>query len=122
MAVSITRSVVNSVISGTAYQVVVTVTATTDIDDALFLYATGSQLYSNIASIYDLETFPDNLLDAQTGSLGYYRQNTVTRAFSSVDSAKAFIADVDARFKHLAVEYTKFLTGFVGSSSTTITG
>lgn len=120
MAVTITHTQVKSVTGAALLQIVDTVTAATNIAQAVFLFETATQTFSHVASPGDMQAFPDTYASAVTNGQGYYRQTSVT--FTSVDltTANNFAILLASRLRALCVDYNLLLAGFAGTTTATV--
>jgi hypothetical protein len=118
-ATSITYNLVQSTITGppAQYSVAATVTSTVNIDDAVFVYRYSDGLYDHIATVLDVQTYPD----VATPAIPFYRQNTVTQLYTAANQAIDFAATIESRLTSLAQEYDIIATSFViGTTAVTV--
>jgi hypothetical protein len=110
-ATVINYTLVQSTISGppAQYSVEATVTSTVNIDEEVFVYRYSDQLFDHVATVLDVETYPDVLTPGQP----FYRQNTVTQLFTAANEAVDFAATVESRLTSLAKEYDIVAATFV---------
>jgi len=120
MAVTITHTLVNSITGASLFQVADTVTAATNIVTTVFVYDVGTSLYHHIASASDVQTFPNTRAAALIAGQPYYLQSSATLTFTSLAAAQAFDALIAEKFKSLCVEYLALQTGFVGTTTATV--
>jgi hypothetical protein len=120
MASSLTHTQVRS-LHDASYRVEDTVTASVHIPMEVFVFATATPgVYNRIATVNDIMTYPDSLLQAQTDHADYYRLAAVVRDFDVLTQAEAFATEVTTRFKSLVVEYDSYVNQFVGTTTETI--
>lgn len=106
---------------GDLYRVVDTVTATVSMPTQVFVFLTATPgVYNRVASVNDLNTLPDTLVQAQTDGAEYYRLATVTRDFTVLAQAETFATEVIGRLKLLVVEYDSATTQFIGTTTETL--
>ena len=117
---TISHTQVRAIVEGGG-SVVDTVTASTAIPPELFVFLTADDLFSRIASIADINTWPNSKPAAVSAGKAYYRSATCTRVFPSIANAQEWAALVPATFKRLAVEWTA-TSSFAGTTTETITG
>jgi hypothetical protein len=110
-ATSITYTRVQSTVTGppALYQVQATVTATVNIDDAVFVYRYSDGLYDHIATVLDMQTYPD----VSTPAIPFYRQATVLKQFEAANEAVDFSETIASRLTSLAQEYDIVAATFV---------
>lgn len=110
-ASSISYNLVQSTLPGppAQYSVQATVSSTVNIDDAVFVYRYGDQQYDHIATVLDMQTYPDAL----NPSFPFYRQNTVTQLYSAGNQAIDFAQTIESRLTSLAKEYDVVAAAFV---------
>jgi hypothetical protein len=111
MPASITYNRIQATIPGppAQYSVTATVTSTVSIDDAVFVYRQSDGLYDHIATVLDMQTYPD----VATPSIAFYRQNTVTQLYTAANQAVDFSATIESRLTSLAQEYDIVAATFV---------
>lgn len=111
MAATINYNLVQATIPGppAQYSVQANVTSTVSIDDAVFVYRYSDGLYDHIATVLDMQTYPD----VSTPSIPFYRQNTVTQLFTAGNEAIDFAATIESRLTSLAQEYDIIAAAFV---------
>jgi hypothetical protein len=96
------------------------VTAVTNIDDAVFVFKTTGGAFDHVATPLDMETYPDTQVAAALASLTFYRQNAVTKTFTTVQTAQDFADTLRSRLTSLANEYTLVVTTFLGTTTETV--
>jgi hypothetical protein len=120
MASSITHTQVRSNPSPSVYRVVDTVTASVVIDDAVFIYVVSNSAYDHVATVNDMQTFPDTRAQAVTDNKAYYRQNTVTKDMTDITTAQEFAGMLVSRMTSLATDYDSVVNAFVGTTTATL--
>jgi hypothetical protein len=110
-ASSIHYDLVEAVLPGppAQYSVQANVTSTVNIDDAVFVYRYSDQLFDHMATVLDMQTYPD----AVNPSFPFYRQNTVTQLFVAGNQAIDFATTIHTRLTSLAKEYDIVASTFV---------
>lgn len=110
-ATVINYSLVQSTIAGPPAQYVVqaTTTSTVNIAPEVFVYRYSDQLFDHIATVLDVETYPNAL----NPLFPFYRLNTVTRQFPAANEAVDFAATIKSRLTSLAKEYDVVSATFV---------
>lgn len=121
MAASLSHSQTRSVTAENLYRVVDTVTASTGMPPEVFVFRTEDAVYNRIASVGDLQTLLTSQAAAQTAGHPYYRLAAVTMDWALLSQAKDFATTVNARLRDLVKAYDLAVTGFVGSTTETLT-
>lgn len=111
MPASINYNLVQTTLPGppAQYQVQANVTGTVSIDDAVFVYRYSDQQYDHIATVLDMQTYPDAL----NPSFPFYRQNTVTQQYTSGNLAIDFAQTIESRLTSLCQQYDVIASAFV---------
>lgn len=112
-----TNTVLNQTDGSALYQVVFEVTASEGIALALFTYKTLDQTFHHPATIYDLETFPNNREDAITLGLDFYRSIEVTKTFEDIADALNFITAIKGRLQKITDEVNRAQASFAGTTT-----
>lgn len=92
---------------GASYQATNVVEATRGIDRALFVYRTDTQRFDHYATPADLATIPTSLDLSSASRLPFYRQESLTRIWPSLELMQADLADTEARLRGLAREVSE---------------
>lgn len=122
MTVSVTLKETRSVEAGPLYRVKNEITATVHIDAHVFVFATETEEFSHVANVYDMEKVTHTTLaEAQSAGADFYRLDTVTKDWESLDTAAEFAAYNKLRLQFLVSEYEVYTTSFAGVTTTTIT-
>jgi hypothetical protein len=121
--ISITLVQTNEVIQDASdgsltYRVACQITATEGVSLALFVFDVLHQVYNHIATVYDLEHFPESVGDALSQGVDFYRQQEVTRDFTSQHTALDFAKVTRARLRRLAADLPDALETFTGVPTT----
>lgn len=111
MPASISYNLIQATLPGppAQYSVQANVTATTSIDDAVFTYRYSDQLFDHVATVLDMQTYPDTPTPGQP----FYRQNTVTQLYAAGNQAIDFAQTIESRLTSLAQEYDIVAAAFV---------
>jgi hypothetical protein len=125
MSVSITLQQVNSTYNDDdnqpVYKAENEVVATEGVPLALFVFSVDTEEYNHVASVYDLEAYPDSRAQAITDGVDFYRQPAATREYDNITDATTFATHVRSRLNFLAQDYPKTQDEFVGSETYTFT-
>ena len=121
--ISITLVQTNEVIQDTSdgslmYRVFCQITATEGVSLSLFVFDVLRQSYNHIATVYDLENFPESVGDALSQGVDFYRQQEVTRDFTDQSTALDFAKVTRARLRQLAADLPDALETFTGVPTT----
>lgn len=98
------------------YQVVWTATSSTDMPTEVFLHKWSSMEFEHVIRVSDL-TYPTT----RTKGQGYYRQDSATVVFDTIEEAEKAKVVVDERLQLLVTEYNNGLTDFLGTTTSTYT-
>jgi len=100
------------------YRVTCQITATEGVSLALFVFDAQRETYNHIATVYDLDHYPESLGDALTQGVTFYRQAEVIRNFTSQHTALDFTKVVRSRLRILAADLPDALETFTGVPTT----
>jgi hypothetical protein len=81
---------------------------------SVFVFKVADGLFDHVATVLDVQTYPNSLLAAQGANLPYYRLSSVTKDFASVALAQDFASTLISRMTSLCKEYDITATAFVG--------
>lgn len=107
--------------SSAPYRVADVVTAATGISTSVFVFKVAGSVFDRVATVLDMETYPDSLVAASNANLPYYRQTSMAVDFTDVSLAIDFAATVRTRLTALANEYEIVTTSFTAGSPQTET-
>jgi len=80
----------------------------------VFVHKVADGLFSHVATVLDMQTFPNSLLAAQGANQPYYRLMSVTKDFATMEVAQDFADTLISRMKSLCNEYEITASTFVG--------
>jgi hypothetical protein len=89
----------------TTYIVTTTIDQASVIPRELFVFATDTDEFSNVALVRDIESWPATKEEAIARYLDFYRKAEVTREFTIKEKAAAFAADVRRRLEAVNRDY-----------------
>ncbi len=122
MSVHIEIHQVRSVDEGPVFKVDTTTTYASGIEKEIFVFQTDTQEFSHVATVYDMETYPNNYDDAVTTSALYYREDQVVVGFAAQTTAMESAVYTAARVDSLATQYNTLKTVFEGAFDYVFTG
>lgn len=93
--------------NGATYQATNVVEAARGISRELFVYRTDTQGFDHYATSADLATVSPSLDLARANRLPFYRQESLTRVWPSLELMQADLADTEARLRDLAREVSE---------------
>lgn len=108
MTVEITYQVTKSFPSAEVFQVDIECLSATDIERAIFVHDSEHQLFTGVATVYDMRTWPG----AVDTDLMSYRATTVSRTFTTMVSAESFAVYTEARIEQLRRNWQAYLDAF----------
>lgn len=92
---------------GASYQVTNVVESARGIDRELFVYRTDTQRFDHYATPADLAVIPTSLDLATANRLPFYRQESLTRSWPSLELMQADVAMTESRLRGLAWEVSE---------------
>lgn len=101
----------------TKFQVANEVIATEGVPLALFVNKVEPDAYSHIATVTDIQNYPDDRDTAINLGLDYYRRPDATKSYTLVSEALNFMAVVSNQLNYLVAAYASVETEFVGSET-----
>lgn len=96
------------------FKLTITVIDAVNIPLELFVFDVGHDAFMNVATVYDLETYPAGKAAAVTATLGYYRASTVVKTCSTVLDATLFERVTRERLKTLCVAWDGVAASYPG--------
>lgn len=120
MTVSIDLTQIQSVEPGPVYRSDSEVTAATGIATELFVFQTADDVFSHVASVWDVDNIPATKATAIADGADYYREDQVVRDFSGIADAQNFSDYTRARLQVVVNEYNALSVGFEGTENYTI--
>lgn len=126
MTVQITLKQTNTVEEGATPDLIVyksanEIVAAEGVELQLFVYTVEPDVFSHVATPYDLEQYPDNKADAISEGLTHYRRVDATKTFERLDVAEDFISGMQSRVRWLANVLDRIRETFTGEQTTTYT-
>jgi hypothetical protein len=125
MSVSITLSQVRTIVDqgggSVKYRVANQITGAEGVTLALFVNDVDPDDYSRIASLYDLNAYPESRNEAINLGLDYYRRPDATQDYDSLEDALHFAAVVKQQLGYLAMTVAEAQDAFPGSETTVFT-
>ena len=101
----------------TQFQVANEIIATEGVPLALFVNKVEPDAYSHIATVTDIQNYPDDRDTAINLGLDYYRRPDATKSYALVSEALNFMAVVSNQLNYLVAAYASVETEFVGSET-----
>jgi hypothetical protein len=99
-----------------SFRVTNLVTATIGPPLALFVYDVPDDTFSHIASIIDIESYPESRNDALSAGLEFYRRPDVQKDFQSLSDATSFAEGVRGQLEALAQIYGDVEDEFIANT------
>ena len=121
MTVIIKTTFTHTIPTEDTYKVSAEVIETTNIPPEVFVFDVEHETFSHVATVFDLESFPESKEDAIAAELGFYRSQSVTREFSDVALATFFEDVTRNRLKTLADHWNTVQEEFIGEETVTTT-
>lgn len=118
--ITIELTQIQSVEPGPIFRSDTAVTSTVGIDQEIFVFQTADDVFSHVASVWDMDNIPATKASAITAGSDTYRETQVVRDFAGIDDAQNFSDYARARTQSLATEYHTLSEGFEGSADYTI--
>lgn len=120
VSLTLRQTVATTVVSGGAtYQVTNAVTTSTGIDPAVFVFKTDTQAFDHYATAPDMDALPDTWEAAVAAGLGFYRQSSVSRTWTTISAMNDDLSITKARLGALAREVSQ-LQGAIVSDQTVV--
>lgn len=114
LEVKITKALVEPGVFSAEFEVL----SATGIDPAVFVYSAASEMFSHVAKLFDMATFPDTL----TPGVPFYRQPTVTQTRNKVLDATAFVSYTQERLQSLLNTYEQGAIDYPSEETITLEG
>lgn len=107
---------------GPVYRVVNEVTYAENIPREVFVMNAETQLFSHVATVWDFQAYPDTRDQALLDSVGYYRADSCTKDFDTLQTATSFKSYTKGRVEWVVADYDEANNVFEGVDDYTITG
>ena len=122
MTVSVTLVETRTIEAGNLYRVKHAISASVHISDHVFVFNTADESFSHVATVYDIEKIASmTKAAAETADDEYYRLDTVTRDWDSLDMASEYAVYNKQRLQSLVSDYEVYSTTFAGATTSVIT-
>lgn len=105
---------------GANYAVTNIVTASIGISPAVFVFKTDTSKFDHHATPVDMDTLPTTQIDAVSAGLGFYRQSSVMRVWTTIAAMNDDLALTKSRLASLARETSQIQNSLVVDQTTTI--
>lgn len=110
-----------TILEGPVYRTKTNVTYASGIDSSIFVFDTETQVFSHVASVWDMENYPTNHPDAIAADSLYYRQSSCQKDNNFAVSAAEFAVYTLGRISSLAKAYATATEDFEGEGDYTFT-
>lgn len=99
---------------GPIYRVATSVTYSNGIDNAVFVLSTDTDVFSRVATVWDMIHVPNDKVLAQLDLEVYYRSSAAIQDFEDQEAAIAGAAYTESRVELLVHAYNLMSTVFAG--------
>lgn len=113
---------VKTVEEGPLYQVDTDVLRAQNIDQNIFVFVTETDVFSRVATTWDMQSFPSSKVQAELDGKEFYRQKQAVVSYDDESVAVEYSAYTLGRIRYLAQAYQTVTDDFVGSATYTYTG
>ena len=122
MTVVIEVKQVRSVVEGPLYRVDTSVLRAQQIDPEIFVLSTEDDSFNHVATVWDMQTYPNTKQEAQATGSPFYRVTQAVVDYENENTAVSAASYTLARVDALAREYQVVNEGFLGTTEHTYTG
>ena len=119
-SVTIKTQYIREIPSDNVYRVKVDILDVTNIDFDVLVFTTEDSVFSHVATVFDLETYPAGQAAAAAGNLTFFRDRGVVANFNNIHDATGFETVTANRLKTLAVAWGSVGDAFTGSDIITV--
>jgi len=119
-SVTIKAQFIREIPEDNVYRVKVDIIDVTNIDFDVLVFTVEDGVFSHVATVYDLETYPAGQAAADAANVAFFRDRGVIANFSNVRDATGFETVTANRLKILAVSWGSVGDAFVGSEIITV--
>lgn len=119
-SVTIKAQFIREIPEDNIYRVKVDIIDVTNIDFDVLVFTTEDSVFSHVATVFDLETYPAGQAAAAAGNLTFFRDRGVVANFSNIRDATGFETVTQNRLKTLAVSWGSVGDAFVGTEIVTV--
>ena len=121
MTVTIKTYITRETPSENLFRVNVSIIDATNIDIHVLVFDVEHNVFSHVATVYDMESYPADRSQAHTAGLQFYRGIGVTKEFYTVAEAIYFENVTKQRLQILSTSWEQRISEFSGSEYVTIT-
>lgn len=121
MTVQIEIHQTRTTLEGPTYRVETNVIYALGIDRNIFVFDRDTQVFSHVASVWDIENYPANYQEALTADLDYYRAAECSKDYTTAPEALEFAVYTRGRVQSLVNEYEVVTEDFEGEGDYTFT-
>lgn len=121
MSVRIDLEQVKIVKTGPVYRVENSVTYARGISKKVFVHNTETGEFEHVASVYDMENYPESRTNANNNAISYYRDSVGYKEFENVQIAEDFTEYTYQRIVALIRTYEQAVESFEGTITHSIT-
>lgn len=119
--VAISAQFVRTIPSDSVYTVKLDIIDVVNIDFDVLVFTTEDGIFSHVATVYDLETYPAGQTAAAAGNIAFFRDRGTSVSYNNIRDATAFEQVTAGRLKVLAVAWDSVVDAFSGSDILTVT-
>ncbi len=110
---SITYEIRQTIPSSGSYTATFEVLTAANIPEEIFTFDSGTQLFTGVATVYDLNVWPA----VRDTDLMSYRSATVTRTYQTMEAVEHFIGVTRGRIESLRIDWQGYLDVFEQSET-----
>lgn len=121
MTVVVEFTQTKTVLEGPQYKVSNIVNYVAKIQSEIFVHSTETQLFEYVATVYDMDVYPNSLQGAIDADKDYYRAASAEKTYDSLTTAQEFEAHIYSRVGSLVQSYSQAQGDFPGEVRRIIT-
>ena len=106
---------------GPLYKVTTLVEYVHGIQETIFVYRTETQEFEYVATVWDMDNLPNTYEEALAEGVNFYRANTATKSYASIETADEFALYTRGRIDNLITDYSAARGEYPGTARHIIT-
>jgi len=121
MTVTLEYSQTKAVDEGPLYKVTTIVEYVHDIQEAIFVHRTETDVFEYVATVWDMDNLPETRAEAVEEGIYFYRSKVAVKSYASIETADEFALYTRGRINTLVNEYSTASGAYPGTARYVIT-
>ncbi len=121
MTVTLEYSQTKAVDEGPLYKVTTIVEYVHDVQDAIFVHRTETEVFEYVATVWDMDNLPNTREKALEDGVHFYRSKVAIKSYASIETAEEFALYTRARIGNLISAYSTASGEYPGTARYIVT-